>query len=68
MLVLSRKECEEIIIDGNIRLRIIRVQGNRVRIGIDAPDGVPVLRAEIAGPPECDQRAAASHAVETVCC
>ena len=47
MLILSRKECEEIVIDGHIRLRIIRVQGNRVRIGIDAPEGVAVLRAEL---------------------
>ena len=47
MLVLTRKEHEEIVIDGCIRLRIVRVQGNRVRIGIEAPAGIAVRRSEI---------------------
>jgi len=42
MLVLSRKVGEEIIIDGNIRIRIIKVDGNKVRIGITAPDNISV--------------------------
>ena len=47
MLVLSRRPGEEIIISGNIRVTVVSVKGDRVRIGIDAPADVPVDRAEI---------------------
>lgn len=47
MLVLSRRLNEEIIIAGNIRVKVLEISGNRVRIGISAPDQVPVLREEI---------------------
>lgn len=47
MLVLTRNEGEAIIIDGNIRVTVVRVDGNRVKLGIEAPDDVPVNREEI---------------------
>jgi carbon storage regulator CsrA len=47
MLVLSRRPGEEIVIAGNIRVTIVSVKGDRVRIGIDAPPNVPVDRAEV---------------------
>jgi carbon storage regulator len=47
MLVLSRRPGEEIIINGNIRVTVVSVKGDRVRVGIDAPTDVPVDRAEI---------------------
>jgi len=47
MLVLSRKLGEEIMIDGQIRVTVVKVQGGRVRIGIDAPESVRVLRKEL---------------------
>lgn len=47
MLVLSRKVGQEIVIDENIRIVIQRVSGNRVSIGIDAPESVHVLRGEL---------------------
>jgi carbon storage regulator len=47
MLVLSRRLGEEIIIDGNIRVKVVAVQGNRVKLGIVAPDDVAVHREEI---------------------
>jgi carbon storage regulator len=47
MLVLSRRVGEEIVIDGSIRVVIVAVQGNKVRIGVQAPADVPVDRLEI---------------------
>ena len=47
MLVLTRRIGEEIIIGNNIRVKIVAVKGDRIRVGIDAPDNVPVDRAEI---------------------
>ena len=47
MLVLSRKPSEEIVIGGNIVLKVLRVQGNRVYLGIEAPDDVVIRRGEL---------------------
>jgi carbon storage regulator len=49
MLVLTRKRRQEIIIGDNIRVVIVDVDGDRVRVGIEAPLSVPVKRKEIAG-------------------
>lgn len=47
MLILSRKLGESIVIDGNIRVKILRVDGDVVKLGIEAPATVPVHRQEI---------------------
>ncbi len=47
MLVLSRKKNEVIVINGDIRVTIVEVHGDRVRVGIDAPKTVPVHREEV---------------------
>lgn len=47
MLVLTRRIGEEIVIDGDIRVTVVEVKGNRVRLGISAPPGVSVDRAEV---------------------
>jgi carbon storage regulator len=47
MLVLTRKLNESIVIDGGIKITIVEVQGNRVRLGIDAPRDVGVRRSEL---------------------
>jgi len=47
MLVLSRQCDETIIIGDNIRVTIVEVRGDKVRIGIDAPRDVSVHRQEI---------------------
>lgn len=48
MLVLSRKLSEEIVIGGNIRVMVIEIRGDNVRLGIEAPRDVSVHRKEIA--------------------
>ncbi len=47
MLVLTRKVGEEIVIDDQIRIRVVAIQRGRTRIGITAPDAVTVHRAEV---------------------
>jgi carbon storage regulator len=50
MLVLSRKKNEEIIIgegENQVRLMIVEMRGDKVRLGIDADRSVPVHRKEV---------------------
>lgn len=47
MLVLSRKPNEAIIINDTVRVSIVAVKGDRVRLGIEAPRSVTVDRAEV---------------------
>jgi carbon storage regulator CsrA len=47
MLVLSRKPNEEILIGENIKITVLKVKGNTVRIGIEAPQSVKVKRGEL---------------------
>jgi carbon storage regulator len=47
MLVLSRKAGQSIIINENIELTILDVQGDQIKIGVKAPKSVKVYRKEI---------------------
>ena len=47
LLVLSRKIGEEIVIGNDVRVRVLEIIGNRVRLGITAPPDVAVLRLGI---------------------
>lgn len=48
MLVLSRKENETIVIGDDVRLTVVEIRGDKVKIGIEAPPTVKVWRTEIA--------------------
>ncbi|MEX1229612.1 MAG: carbon storage regulator CsrA [Planctomycetaceae bacterium] len=47
MLVLTRKPGESIIIGNDIELTVVEIRGNRIRLGIKAPQEVPIYRAEL---------------------
>ncbi|MGV2934183.1 carbon storage regulator CsrA [Providencia sp. AGC89] len=47
MLILTRRVSEEVMIGDDIKIKILGVKGNQVRIGIEAPKDVAVHREEI---------------------
>lgn len=46
-LVLSRKRAEVILIGESIRVTVVQIKGNQVRLDVDAPRDIRVLRAEL---------------------
>jgi len=51
MLVLTRKRDEQIVLhlhNETIRIQVVTVEGNRVRIGIEAPQDIKITREELA--------------------
>ena len=51
MLVLTRRLGEEIVIAEDIRVTVVSVKGERVRLGITAAPSVPIIRQELLGQP-----------------
>lgn len=47
MLVLRRRIGEQLVIGGTITVTVLAVEGNRVKIGITAPEEIPVVREEL---------------------
>lgn len=47
MLVLSRFIDEQILIGNDVVITIVEVRGNKVRVGIDAPQNIKILRKEV---------------------
>lgn len=47
MLLLKRRQGETIIIDDNIKVTVMELNGNQIRIGIDAPEYIAIYREEL---------------------
>ncbi len=63
MLVLSRKKNQGIMIGDNIEITIIEVQGDQVRIGINAPKSISVYRKELYEEIQQENKKAAENKV-----
>ena len=62
MLVLTRKRDESIIIGDDIKITIVDVRGDQVKIGIEAPRSIPVHREEVYREIQEENRRAAARA------
>ena len=47
MLVLGRKPGEYIVIDGNIKVKVVKGENNNLRLAIDAPREIEIVRGEV---------------------
>ena len=59
MLVLKRKAGESIIVADNIEIKIIEVEEGRIKIGIDAPKEVSIIRKEVLDETKSENKTAA---------
>src|SRR5210317_1338257 len=68
MLVLSRKKNESIVINNDIKIVVVEIRGDKVRLGVEAPREVPVHRREVYEAikrNEMEQRDAAAREADT---
>lgn len=63
MLILTRKKDESIIIDGNIEIKIVELDDGKVRIGIEAPKNIEILRKELYETMKEENKAAVSKKI-----
>lgn len=61
MLVLHRKKGESLVINDNIKITIVDISGEKVKIAVEAPKEIPVLRSELVNAAEANKEAAGSE-------
>jgi carbon storage regulator len=66
MLILTRRPGERVVIGGEVLVTILDVSGQTVRVGIAAPEGIPVYREEIWLAGIAENRAAAEAAADAL--
>jgi len=66
MLILSRKLNESIVIDGRIIVKILRIERDTVKIGIQAPSELPVHRQEVFDMIQKNKQASLNAGTEVV--
>jgi carbon storage regulator len=62
MLVLSRKLSQQILIGPDIAITVVKIEGNQVRLGIEAPPNISLLRQELVAREAFDQARGADQA------
>ena len=65
MLVLSRKKNESIVINNDITIVVVEIRGDKVRLGIQAPNEVPVHRQEVYEAIQREHQRGATATVKT---
>ena len=55
MLILQRKAGESVLIGDNITVSVQSIENGRVRLAIDAPNSIPILRSELVATIEVNQ-------------
>jgi carbon storage regulator len=66
MLILSRKPGESIVINGIITVKIMRMEGGAIKLGIEAPQEVPVHRQEVYEEIQKNNHDALTHTCESL--
>ena len=66
MLVLSRQKDETIMIGDNIEITVVDIRGDKVRLGINAPQKIPVHRKEVYESIKLENRQAANVSLEDI--
>ena len=66
MLVLTRQLEEEIVIGDDIRIKVVAISGNQVRLGIVAPVAIPISRGELYDEVARQNQAAAEASPQTL--
>jgi carbon storage regulator len=64
MLVLTRKRSESIVIGNDIRITVLLVSGGKVRLGIEAPDSLGIVRQELVPKPSTSRSRSFIEALE----
>ncbi|KZE77893.1 carbon storage regulator [Paenibacillus elgii] len=60
MLVLSRKKGQSIMINGNIEIYVVSIEGEQIKLGINAPSDIKVYRKELLEAIEASNKEATS--------
>ena len=66
MLILTRRPGERVVIGEDILVTVMEVSGQTVRLGVAAPDQLPIYREEIWLAVQAENRAAAEAAVDSL--
>jgi len=66
MLVLARQRGQSIVIGGNVVVTIIDIRGDKVRLGIEAPEEIPVHRQEVYEAIQREKRGAGEIGPEAI--
>lgn len=66
MLILSRKLDESIIIGDNIEVKIVSIEKGMVKLGIEAPSDISILRSELIKEVENSNKAASKHVDDSI--
>ena len=65
MLVLSRKVKETLVIDNKIKVTVVAVDGDKVKLAIEAPKDIPILRQEVFEAIERENRESLNVSINT---